>query len=143
MLTIDEAIKVSKILATAPEERIPMILSVLRTADLTIDGLQELEEWRGYKDMAVVIDLDEFLENLFKAFPKTESDGRRKIPAAEFSAYCKKQKIKPTLIKRALAKKGYLRTNKDGEKTEYTEPAYVDGKTIRCVVLYKPEVVQT
>ena len=136
-MTVEDAIRISKILAAAPDERIPMILSVLEKADVTIDGLEELEEWKAYKDMAAVIDLDEFRAELFEAFKGCEYKGGRRIPAAEFSEYCRKKKVKPTPLKRALAKKGYLKTSADGAKTNYTESAWIDGKAVRCVILTK------
>lgn len=135
MITIDDAIRISKILSTAPEERIPMILSALEKADVTINGLDELEEWKLFHDMAAVIDLDEFRDELFIEFARYAHEGGRRIPATEFSDYCKERKIRPTPLKRALAKKGYLRTNTDGEKINYTESAWIDGKAVRCVML--------
>ena len=137
-MEIKDAIKISQILSQAPEERIPMILSVLRKADVTIEGLEELEEWRLYKDAAQLIDIEEFKAALFKAFPDDGSDNEViKIPATDFTEFLRKRKLKPTPTKRMLAKKGILRTNEEGEKTNYTETAWIEGKTIRCVAIFK------
>ena len=65
-LTIEEAIKISKILCSAREERIPMILDVIRKVGVDIQGMDELEEWRALKDQAYIIDMDEFLRELTK-----------------------------------------------------------------------------
>ena len=67
-MTIEDAIKISKILAGAPEERLPMILSVLEKADVVISGLEELEEWKIFKDMAEIIDIENFVREIFEAF---------------------------------------------------------------------------
>ena len=125
----------SKILASAPEERIPMILSVLEKAEVNIGGLEEMEEWKAFEAMAVIIDLEEFVEQLRKDFPNAATDGGLRILATEFSAYCKKQKIRPTILKRALAKKGYIKPVTDGDKVGYTETVWIDGKAVRCVVI--------
>lgn len=134
-MELEDAIKISKILCQAQEERIPMILSVLEKADVTINGFEELEEWRAFKDQASLIDIEEFKQGLFAEFPSSEDI--IKIPIAEFNEFCKKRQLKPTLTKRALAKKGILRENRDGEKVNYTEAVWKDGKTIRCVVILK------
>ena len=146
MVTIDDAIKISKILAGAPEERLPLILSVLEKAEVEINGLEELEEWKLFKDMAEIVDIQDFVRELCSTFSGYawefadcgESGGLR-IPAAEFSAFCKKKKLRPTPTKRALAKKGYLRTagNASGDKVEYTAAAQIDGKVVRCVFIRK------
>lgn len=134
-MELEDAIKVSKILCQAPEERIPMILSVLEKADVSIGGLDELEEWRSFKDQAALVDIQEFKNDLIKEFP--EDGDVIKIPVAEFNEFCRKRKLKPTLTKRALAKKGIIREIRDGDKVNYTEAAWKDGKTIRCVVILK------
>ena len=47
-MELKDAIEISRILSKAPEERIPMILSVLEKAEVSIEGLEELEEWKAY-----------------------------------------------------------------------------------------------
>lgn len=44
MLSIKEAIEISRILCKAPEERLAMILAVYEEAGIIISGLEELEE---------------------------------------------------------------------------------------------------
>ena len=46
-LDIKTAIQIAKILAAAPDERIPMILDVFSKAQVDINGLDELAEWRA------------------------------------------------------------------------------------------------
>lgn len=143
-MTIEDAIKISKILAGAPEERLPMILSVLEKADVVISGLEELEEWKIFKDMAEIIDIENFVREIFEAFgdfawtsPDDTGAEWLRIPATEFSAYCKRKRLRPTPTKRALARKGCLRISQTAEKTEYTAPALIDGRTVRCVFIRK------
>jgi len=47
-LDIKTAIQIAKILAAAPDERIPMILDVFQKAEVNIGGLDELAECSGY-----------------------------------------------------------------------------------------------
>lgn len=136
-ISLEDAIKISQILAKAPEERIPMILSVLEKADVSIDGLEELEEWRIYKDMSTVIDLAEFMEKLEKKFSGRLEKGFYKIPTVEFSEFCISLKLKPRLVRQLLARKGAIETAEAGKKTEYTLPVRLDGKRMRCVVARK------
>lgn len=134
-LEIKDAIEISRILSKCPEERIPMILSALEKADVTIDGLDQLEEWKAYKDMTCIIDLDDFLKALKEKFSGRFKDGFYKIPTAEFGEFCKELKLKPTPVRRYLAKKDLIETGTDKGKTNYTMTANIDGKVRRCVVI--------
>jgi antitoxin component of RelBE/YafQ-DinJ toxin-antitoxin module len=137
-MEISDAIKIAKILAMAPEERLPLILSVLEKADVTLEGLEELEEWKAIKEQSLLIDLEELRSELLKAFPG--GGDIVKIPAGDFNEFCKRKKLRPTLTRRALARKGFIRTNggEDG-KLNYTENAWINGRAVRCVILYRPE----
>ncbi len=135
-MDIKDAIKISQIISQAPEERIPMILSVLEKAEVSINGLDELEEWKAFKDQSVLIDLQQFIKELLKAYPAAE-EGLSKIPIAEFNEFCKARKLRATPVKKLLSKTGWLRTNEENTgKINYTETAYVDGKIIRCVAIF-------
>ena len=139
-LDIKSAIQISKILAAAPEERIPMILSVLERADITVNGLEELEEWKALKDQAYLVDVNEFIDGLKEAFP--EDGDFMKIPVKQFGDFCHERKLKPSLVKRLLVKHGFLVPSKDKEKLEYTETVWKDGKAVRCVVISKTKINQ-
>lgn len=138
-ISIDEAINISKILCKAPEERIPMILSVLERADVSIDGLAELEEWKALKDQAYLIDVQELVEELKDKFRRVDLiyKDRILIPVKEFSDFCRGKNLKPILVKRVLARMGYIVTYKNGDMVEYTQPVYLSGKVSRCVVIWK------
>lgn len=136
VLDIKDAIQISKILATAPEERIPVILSVLEKADLIIGGLDELEEWKALKEQGYLIDIYEFMDALKTAFPEEENS--MKIPVKAFSDFCLERKLKPSLVKRLLVRHGFLISGINSrKKPEYTEVVWKDGKAIRCVVILK------
>lgn len=139
ILNIKDAIQISKILATAPEERIPVILSVLEKADLSLGGLDELEEWKALKEQGYLIDIHEFMDALKAAFP--EEGNSMKIRVKAFSDFCLERKLKPSLVKRLLVRHGFLvpGTNSRG-KPEYTNIAWKDGEAVRCVVISKERI---
>lgn len=133
-LDIKDAIQISKILATAPEERIPMILSILEKADLIISGLDELEEWKALKEQAYLLDIHEFMDALQKAFP--EDGESMKIPVKNFGDFCRERKLRQSLVKRLLVDHGFMVPGKNSrEKPEYTETVWKDGKSVRCVII--------
>lgn len=141
VLDIKNAIQISKILATAPDERIPMILSVLEKAELVISGLDELEEWKALKDQAYLVDIHEFMDALKEAFP--EGGDSMKIPVKQFGDFCHERKLKPSLVKRLLVRHGFLVPGTNSrEKPEYTETVWKDGKAVRCVVISKTKICQ-
>lgn len=140
-LDIKNAIQISKILATAPDERLPMILSVLEKADLVISGLDELEEWKALKEQAYLVDVQEFMDALKAAFP--EEGDSMKIPVKQFGDFCHERKLKPSLVKRLLVRHGFLVPGVNSrDKQEYTETAWKDGKAVRCVVISKTKTNQ-
>ena len=134
-MELKDAIEISRIISKAPEERLPMILSVLEKADVSIGGLEDLEEWKAYKDMSAIIDLDEFMASFEKKFKEKLDGGRYRIPTGEFSEFCRDRKLKPTPVRRLLARKGAIETCAEGSKTSYTLPVNIDGKRLRCVVV--------
>ena len=48
---------------------------------------------------------------------------RLMIPVRQFNAYCAERKLRPLLVKRFLARHGYLMPTYEGEKRMYTTPA--------------------
>ena len=65
-LDIKTAIQIAKILSAAPEERLPMILGVFEKAEITIEGLTELEEWKALNRPSAMIDIRQFRADLSK-----------------------------------------------------------------------------
>lgn len=134
-VSVEEAIKISKILCTASEERLYMILNVFSKAGVIIEGLDELEEWKSFKDQAYILDMDEFLKGLFDE-GETYAD-RVEFRPEKFTEVCKKFNVKPSCAKRALYRKGYLKSVMEGTKLSYTVPVWKDGKAERRVVIFR------
>lgn len=134
-LTVDEAIRISKIICSVSEERIPIIISVLEKAGISINGLDELEEWKALKEQAYIIDMDDFVTELTReGAPKTTEV---LLKPKEFEEICKKFNVKPSCAKRALHRKGLIRTAWENNKLNYTIPVWIDGKVERRVVVLK------
>ena len=85
-LDIKTAIQIAKILAAAPDERIPMILDVFSKAQVDINGLDELAEWRALDKQTALIDTDAFVTELTK--DKELEDGEYRIRVPEFNHFC-------------------------------------------------------
>ena len=136
-ISVDEAIRISKIIGQAPEERLPMILSVLERARIYIDGLDRIEEWKALKDQAYIVDMEEFVAALTKDGDANASEVQLKPKV--FDEICKQFNVKPSCAKRALYRKGLIKTTisdtASRQKIEYTVPIWVDGRTERRVVI--------
>lgn len=139
MLSIKEAIEISRILCKAPEERLVMILAVYEEAGIIISGLEELEEWKSLKDQSSLIDIQEFLEDLEIQYPADEK-GDIRIRPDQLQKVCDEWKVKVSCCKRILARKGYLKTHMDGSKLNYTVTLWVDGQSQRFVVINREPV---
>lgn len=136
-LSVEEAIKISKIICSVSEERIPIILNILAKAGVHIDGLDELEEWKALKDQAYIIDMDEFVSELTKG--SNPIDDEVFLKPKEFEEKCKQFNVKPSCAKRALHRKGLIRTAMDNDKLNYTVPVWIGGKAERRIVILKRE----
>ncbi len=115
-----------------------MILSVLEKADLTINGMDELEEWKLLKEQSYLIDIKEFAADLVRDAP--EQDTEVLIKPTTFNEICKQKNLKPSCAKRLLNKHGYLRTCMDGEKLSYTVPVWIEGQSRRHIVIRKEAI---
>lgn len=135
LIELKDAIEISRILAKAPQERLPMILSVFEKAELTIEGLEELEAWAISKNRNNIIDMDEFMCELDERFKLSESEYR--IIASEFTAFCSERKLDARAVRGWLARKGVIKSEESGGKTSYTITQRIDGKTVRCILVNK------
>lgn len=63
-LSVDHAIRIAKIIATAPVSRLPMITQLFHQASVDLEGLEELIETSGLASQSTLIDTREFLEDL-------------------------------------------------------------------------------
>ncbi len=138
-LEIKTAIQIAKILATAPEERLPMIMDVFSKAQVDIAGLEDLEEWRALRHTkTIIIDPEEFIEGLIRGAAMTA--GEYRIKADDFNDYCKRRGVSPRSAKKTLAQLQLIRTGTDAGKTNYTMTIW-DEETkapCRCVCIRDP-----
>lgn len=135
ILDIKIAIQIAKLIATAPNERIPLILDVFRQANVDIEGLDELSEWIALNRQATFIETEEFITGLVKDRQQVGMEYR--IPTFEFNNYCNSKGVGARYARKHLYEKGYLRSGIDNGKINYT-CTVVDPKTkksIRCVCL--------
>lgn len=134
-LDIKTAIQIAKILAAAPNERIPMILDVFEKADVEINGLDELSEWVALSRQTALIDTEDFVKDLIRDREMTGSEYR--IPASEFNSYCSLKGVSARYARKHLYEKGFIRSGTDKEKINYTlsVPDPVTKKQIRCVCI--------
>ena len=141
-IELADAIKIAGIIAKAPEERLPLIMAVLEKADFTVDGLEEIEEWRSYKGQGTqtaIIDVEKLREDLIAAFPPNENtpaDAATSVLPKDYNDYCKKHKIRPRIASRALADKGYIKVIEEGDKRSFSQPMRVGGKLQRFIIIY-------
>ena len=126
-LDIKTAIQIAKILAAAPDERIPMILDVFSKAQVDINGLDELAEWRALDKQAALIDTDTFVTELTK--------GKELVP--EFNHFCSTKGVSARYARKHLYESGMLRSSTDNGKINYTCPVQATDtkKTERCVCI--------
>lgn len=134
-LDIKTAIQIAKILAAAPNERIPMILDVFEKADVEINGLDELSEWVALSRQTALIDTEDFVKDLIRDREMTGSEYR--IPASEFNSYCSLKGVSARYARKHLYEKGFIRSGTDKEKINYTLPVQdpTTKKHIRCVCI--------
>lgn len=142
-LDIKQAIQIAKIVATAPEERLPLIMDIFSKAGVDINGLDEMLTEAGLERQARLVDTGKFVIDLIdKAVASGEvipAENEFRIPADRFNAICKESSLRPRLAKKVLAEAGYIRTctNSTG-KTEYTVPVWdpKENTSVRCVCIY-------
>ena len=134
-LDIKTAIQIAKILAAAPDERIPMILDVFSKASVDISGLDELAEWRALDKQAALIDTKEFVKELTAGRDAVDGEYRIKVP--EFNHFCSTKGVSARYARKHLHESGMLRSSTDNGKVNYTCPVQdADTKTTeRCVCI--------
>ena len=134
-LDIKTAIQIAKILAAAPDERIPMILDVFSKAQVDINGLDELAEWRALDKQAALIDTDAFVTELTKG--KELEDGEYRIRVPEFNHFCSTKGVSARYARKHLYESGMLRSSTDNGMINFTCPVQATDtkKTERCVCI--------
>lgn len=146
-ITTRDAIRIAQIIARAPEQRLTMIMSALELADINLEGLEEIEEFRRTRSSADLVDVKDLLRKLDETLSASasatlkEEDGSRwyeyRLTAKEFSELCIKSGVNPKGARRLLVEKGYLQLDSAGKSSIAIRGA--DGKTVRVTVLRIPE----
>ena len=139
-IDLKDAIEISRIISRAPEERLPMILSVFERADLTIDGLEEIEAWAVCKDRNNIVDASEFAKMITEKFADTQHEDEYRIPASEFTKFCSDNGMDARAVRSWLARKKIIETDETGKGVKYTVLRKVSGKTVRCIVIKKENI---
>ena len=99
-LSVDSAIRIAKIIATAPVARMPMITQLFHQASVNLEGLEELMENSAASDHSRLIDTAEFIQELTEGRETTER-GYLFTPD-EFNQFCLARDLSPRLVKRHL-----------------------------------------
>lgn len=133
-LSIDHAIRIAKIIATAPVARLPMIAQLFHQASVDLEGLEELIETSGLASQSTLIDTREFLEEMTAG---KELTGRGYLfTTEEFNQRCLAQNLQPRLVKRHLYAAGFLEGTAESDgKLTYSITVWVDGKAERRVAI--------
>lgn len=133
-LSIDHAIRIAKIIATAPVERLPMITQLFHQASVDLEGLEELIENTALSSQGSLIETAEFLAELTAGRELTEKGYL--IPPEEFNQFCLARSLQPRLVKRHLYAAGRIEgTTEDGGKTAYSVLVWIDGKPQRRIAV--------
>ncbi len=136
-IDLKTAIQIAKIVASVPEERMPIIWDIFSQAGFDIGGLDEMAEWRALARQSFLIDTDKFLAGITEGLEPVS--GEYRILAGDFNKYCDKQKLSARCARKHLAELGAIRTVKSGGKTEYTCTVYdteADASFRRYVCIY-------
>lgn len=133
-LSIDSAIRIAKIIATAPVARLPMITQLFHQASVNLEGLEELIENSTLISQNLLIDTEEFIKDLTEGRDLTERGYL--FTADEFNQFCLARNLQPRLVKRHLYAKGYIEATKEASgKLNYSMMFYIDGAPQRRVVV--------
>lgn len=132
-LSVDEAIRISKIIATAPAARMPMIAQVFSMARVDLDGLEELLENENPHSRSALIDTEQFLSELTQGRERTERGYL--FTSEEFNLFCLSRDLQPLLVKKPLYQKGVLEGVTECGKLRYSVSMRMgDGIQRRMVI---------
>ncbi len=133
-LSIDHAIRIAKIIATAPVERLPMITQLFQQASVDLEGLEELIENTALSAQGSLIDTGEFLAELTAGRDLT--DKGYLVTPEDFNQFCLARNLQPRLVKRHLYAAGRIEGSaEDGGKMNYSILVWIDGKPQRRVAV--------
>ena len=133
-LSIDSAIRIAKIIATAPVARLPMITQLFHQASVDLEGLEELIENSTMTTQNLLIDTGEFVHELIEGREPAER-GYLFTPD-EFNQFCLARNLQPRLVKRHLYAAGLLEGTAENEgKLTYSITIWANGKAERRIAI--------
>lgn len=135
-LTVDEAIRISKIIATAPAARMPMIAQVFSMAQVDLDGLEELLENENPHSRSALIDTEQFLSELTQGRERTERGYL--FTSEEFNLFCLARDLQPLMVKKHLYQKGVLEGVVECGKLRYSVSMRMGDGIQRRMIITPP-----
>ena len=135
-LSVYEAIRISKIIATAPAARMPMIAQVFSMAQVDLDGLEELLENENPHSRSALIDTEQFLSELTQGHERTERGYL--FTSEEFNLFCLARDLQPLLVKKHLYRKGVLEGVTECGKLRYSVSMRMGSEHQRRIVIAPP-----
>lgn len=133
-LSVDHAIRIAKIIATAPVARMPMITQLFQQASVDLEGLEELIENSSLTNQSQLVDTEEFVKDL-TTWRELTSKGYLFTPD-EFNRFCLERNLQPRLVKRHLYAAGYLEaTQESNGKLSYSITVWIDGTAQRRIAV--------
>ena len=133
-LSIDHAIRIAKIIATAPVARMPMITQLFQQAAVDLEGLEELIENSSLTSQSQLMDTEDFIRELTTGRELTAKGYL--FTTDEFNRFCLERNLQPRLVKRHLYAKGYIEATKEATgKLTYSVTLCIDGTSQRRVVV--------
>lgn len=130
-LSVQNAIKIARVIAYCPKERLPMVLDVFGKANIEIEGYEEYLEI-SYKGK--IANLDKVAEALME-LGRPHKDKIIVEPAA-VNRYCSEHKLSSRAVKQQLYHEGYIMVQKHKNSITYSATVYIDGTNKRFIVFY-------
>lgn len=136
-LSIDHAIRIAKIIATAPVARMPMITQLFQQAAVDLEGLEELIENSSLTSQTQLVDTEDFIRDLTTGRELT-ARGYLFTPD-EFNRFCLERNLQPRLVKRHLYAAGYIEATQEANgKMNYSITVWT-GETAQRRIAIKAQ----
>lgn len=131
-IDVNTAIKIARVVAYCPEERLPMIIDVFNHADVDIDGLEEFMELKIAPKLAALVNIESFVDEI-KQIGQVRK-GKIVVPVKAFNDFCRERNISPRIARQSLYNEGYIKAVKEKNKLVYSIPLSDNGRVMRYVV---------
>ena len=141
MIDLKYAVEICRIISKTPEERIPMIVSILEEAGLSPQGLDEIREWSVKKNRSAIINIEDFMGKFEDKFKFNINEDEYRVPVGDFSSFCRSLGLDTRSAKIYLVEKGIIQkfeeTSQGKKKTSYSTNCRINGKTTRVIAVKK------